>query len=418
MTTQQERVRVLTTLSSSIEFYDFALIIFLAPTLSKVFYPSDFQHQGLMAVLGIFAFGYLSRIIGGVIIGERGDRKGRKPAFVFSIGLMAFATLAISLLPSYQQMGYIGAFLLAVLRVTQGLALGGEVPGAIVFCTEHNNARKRGYSTSLIIFGVTFGNILASGLQSVLSSLLTQQQFLAWGWRIMFVVGAGLSLISLLLRFSVKETSYFTEEEKHPPKEAPPIYQLLKMHPKAVFKGFLLTSLAAISISSFYQLMSLQPSLRVMKSTIHFFVFSSFIIISTSAVLVGMLSDKIGRLPIVQMSCAVFSLFPLSYFYFHKTNIIFTFIPLIIGSALILGVFTAILAELFPTSVRYSGVACCYNLGFAICGGLTPLILEKLNLHGMFMSISVLPCVIAGPLLIYSFFWKDNFRSPLTSQSP
>ena len=418
MKPQQTKVRALTTLSSCIEFYDFSLIVFLAPTLTKVFYPSHFQHQGLIEILGIFAFGYLSRIVGGIIFGHKGDCHGRKSAFVYSISLMGLATFAIAFLPSYDMFGYLGAFLLAILRITQGLALGGEVPGAIVFCSEHNHTKKRGYSTSLIIFGVTFGNVFSSGLMSVLNSLLTKSQFITWGWRVMFIAGGILSMISLIMRFSVSETPYYKKIVKQKITKSKPILQLLSLQPKLILKGFLVTSLAAISISTFYQIINIQPSIRVMKSTINFFVFSSFILISTGAVMAGKMSDKIGRIPIIQLSCAIFTLFPLSYFMFHRTNIILTFTPLLLGSTLILGVFTAVLAELFPTEIRYSGVALCYNLGFAICGGFTPIVLEKFDQAGMFMSISMLPCLVAVPLLISTFFWKDNFNAPMLSQTP
>ena len=419
MKTQQKKVRVLTTLSSCIEFYDFSLIVFLAPVLSQVFYPSHTQHQGLTNILGIFAFGYLSRIIGAIIFGDRGDCRGRKSTLMFSIAMMAIATFAIAILPSYDRLGYAGAYSLAILRVIQGLALGGEVPGAIVFCSEHNNAKRRGYSTSLIVFGVTFGNVLASGLFSLLTYLMPHTQFVNWGWRIMFVVGGILSTISLMMRYSVHETPYFKNISHYAQKEKRPILQLYTQHFTLVVKGFFLTSLAAICISIFYQIIELQPYLHVMPNTINIFVFASFVFISAGAVLVGTISDKIGRLPLVQLSCAVFTLFPLSYFLFHSTSLILTFMPLLIGSALILGVYTAVLTELFPTNIRYSGVALCYNLGFTICGGLTPVILQHLNQSGIFMSMSVLPCLVAVPLLLFStFFWRDYFNSPLVNHSP
>ena len=418
MKTQHQKVRVLTTLSSCVEFYDFSLIVFLAPTLSHVFYPSHFHQKGILEILGIFAFGYLSRIAGGIIFGKNGDSHGRKTAFLFSISLMAMATFAIALLPSYQNLGYLGALGLMVLRLVQGLALGGQVPGAIVFCSEHNKAKKRGFSTSLIVFGVTFGNVLASGLLTLLTSLLTRSEFLSWGWRIMFVVGGCLSLISLMLRFSVSETPYYKKLHNVADRVKHPTHQLIHRYPNLVINGFLLASLPAICISTFYQIINLQTSLHVLKNTIHFFIFGSFILISTGAVIVGITSDKIGRIPIVQLSCAIFTLFPLSYFLFHKTNMLITFAPLLLGSTFILGVYTAMLSELFPTQIRYSGVALSYNLGFAICGGFTPVILEQFYQSGLSMFVSVLPCFVAVPLLFSTFFWKDNFNIPLANQYP
>ncbi len=416
MKTQQKKVRVLTALSSCIEFYDFSLVVFLAPELRKVFYPAHIQHQGLPDILGIFAFGYFSRIVGAVMFGDRGDRRGRKSTFMFSIALMATATLAIALLPGYEQMGYSGVCLLAVLRVIQGLALGGEVPGAIVFCSEHNKANRRGYSTSLIVCGVTCGNVFASGLLALLTYLLSGEQFLDWGWRIMFLAGGALSIVSLIMRYSVTETPYFKKLGQCRVQRR--IIQLYRQNFALIIKGFFLTSLAAICISTFYQIDELQPSLHVMSSTIHVFVFTSFVLISAGAVLVGIISDRIGRLPLVQLSCAVFTLFPLSYFLFHKTSLILTFAPLLAGGSLISGVYTAVLAELFPTYIRYSGVALCYNLGFAICGGLTPVVLQYFNQSGIVMSVSILPCLVAVPLLFSTFYWRDYFNSPLVNHSP
>ncbi len=398
-----------------LEFYDFALLIFLAPTLRLILFPhSDIQTHQLL-LLSIFASGYLTRIIGGIWFSHYGDRLGRKSTYIKTVAIMTAASFGIALLPSYAESGYVGLICLIFLRLIQGLSLGGEIPGAIVFAAEHSEINRRGFTTGLIVAGVTSGNVVASGLLVLLTTYLSHDSFTQYGWRLMYIAGALFSLFSLYLRQSISETPVFLELKNKV--ETFPAKIFLRRYKSKLILGVLITSAPAIAISSIYQLYYLSDITLALPISMHTFILLSFICTCIGAIVSGLVSDKIGRIPIIRLSCIIIFLLPLSYHCFYKCSLLLAFLPLIVNSALISGVYEATLSELMPTQIRFTGIALCLNLAFSTIGGCSPLLMEWLNLHGVNSAISWIPAFISIPLFIASFYWKDHFNLSLNSNN-
>lgn len=173
-----------------LEWYDFAIYGYFAPIIGTLFFPADDPLASLLAAFGVFAVGYAARPLGGAAFGHIGDKIGRKPALILSVMMMGAATSAIGLLPDHAEIGTTAALLLVALRIAQGLSVGGEYPGSIVFLAEHAPPERRGYLASWPMFGSVGGFLLGSGLGALVSSMLDDAAMHAWGWRIPFLLGA------------------------------------------------------------------------------------------------------------------------------------------------------------------------------------------------------------------------------------
>lgn len=200
---------VLASLGAGLEWFDFAIYLLLASVISYNFFPHGDSVIALMNTFATFALGYLARPIGGIIFGHIGDKFGRKPAFTLSVFLMACTTLLIGLTPSYAHIGIWATALLVLFRLLQGFSVGGEISSATVFTLEHFKARKPGLAVGIIFMSLTFGNALAGCFIYVLNHFLTQQQLFSWGWRIPFVFGFALGIVSYWVRKACFETPDF-----------------------------------------------------------------------------------------------------------------------------------------------------------------------------------------------------------------
>ena len=202
----------LAALGGALEFYDFIIFVFLAAVVSQHFFPADIPDWlRQFQTYGIFAAGYLARPLGGIIMAHFGDLFGRKKMFNLSILLMAFPTLLMGLLPTYETVGIIAPVGLLILRILQGAAIGGEVPGAWVFVSEHVPAHRTGYACGTLTAGLTAGILLGSLVATALNSILTQAEILAWGWRVPFLLGGVFGLCAMMLRRWLEETPIFAE---------------------------------------------------------------------------------------------------------------------------------------------------------------------------------------------------------------
>ncbi len=200
-------------LGGALEFYDFMIFVFLANTISPQFFPATQHINSLLGLFSAFTVGYLARPIGGLVFSHYGDLRGRKKAFYVSILLMAVPSLLIATLPSYQHIGFIAPVVLVLLRIIQGLAVGGEIPGAITFTFEHVDASKRGRAIVIVFFALSLAVLFAQSVTALLHSLLTQAQFYLWGWRIAFLIGAILGVVGGYMRKNVSETPFLTQSK-------------------------------------------------------------------------------------------------------------------------------------------------------------------------------------------------------------
>ena len=231
-----------------LEWYDFAVYGFLAPILGTAFFPADDQVASLLAAFGVFAIGYIARPLGGVIFGHLGDKIGRKPSLILSIMCMGAATLAIGVLPAHAQIGTAAAFLLVVLRILQGISVGGEYTGSIVFLGEHAPPEKRGLQSCWPEFGGIIGFLLGSGIGALTSNLLGEQAMHAWGWRIPFLLGAVIAVFGAIFRRGLTETPALQNLEQ---RSTSPVIVALQDHWRPILR---MVSLILVGSVGFYMM--------------------------------------------------------------------------------------------------------------------------------------------------------------------
>ncbi|CAN5447783.1 MFS transporter [soil metagenome] len=367
-------------LGGALENYDFTIYIFVAPILALLFFPSDNSFVSLLNTLGVFAIGYFSRFLGAVLFGHYGDKRGRKKGMLISIAIMALATIFIGFIPAYASIGILAPILLVSLRFLQGIAIGGDLSGAITFVAEYAEPKSRGLSCSFVYCAVNIGIVLASSIAALLTLLLTHEQFISWGWRILFWLGSIIGVVGFYLRSRVAETPFFTELAQSKNIIKFPLFYLFRIHLKELLQAMGLVWLWAVIIAQIFlfmptylhQISHLELDKILALNAINTLIFALCI------PLMGYLSDKIGRKPLILTTAALFIIlsYPL-YTQLAYGSIGFKMLALCcfaILSAGIVGTVPCVLSELFPTQVRYSGVAITYNAGFAIFAGLTPMI--------------------------------------------
>jgi len=408
----------LASIGAALEYYDFVIYAMLAGYLSILFFPNEDPIASLLQTFGVFALGYLVRPIGGMIFGSLGDRIGRKITFIISIATMGISTFAVGLLPTYAMIGAAAPILLILCRLLQGLSFGAELPGAITFIAEHAVTGKRGWHCGLLFFGVSLGAILGSLMNYLLSIFLTKPQILTWGWRLPFLLGGILAVIGFIIRRNIEETPLFMQQRDANQLLAQPLKTVISNHYGLIIKGIAITFFPAsfILINLFFP--------TYLHEFLHYPLQQVFLVMTLGLVwatvllpVFGWLSDFTGRKPmlivasIIVIFCnyALFSILKiasfsalLSFMLLYQTLI-----------AMLAACYPSMLAELFPTSLRYSGVAVCYNTAMAIAG-LVPMLASGLIkvthqplIIGLMLGIFALVCTIAAMSLV------DNTKQAL-----
>lgn len=414
-TQEQKKIILLTSLGGALEFYDFIIFVFFAKILGQLFFPSTHAVISLMATWSLFAVGYLMRPLGGIILGHMGDRVGRKKTFLITLIGMAVPSLLIGLLPGYQSIGILAPILLIVFRLLQGFCVGGEIPGALVFITELTPTRNRALVCSLIFFGVNSGLLFGSLITTVLSYVMPPESLLAWGWRLPFCLGGVLGILGFYLRSQLHETPLFLTLQRQKKQSRFPLKEVLAQSSLQIAQGALLTSLGAVIVSICFLFMP------TYLSTFFNYSFDKLMILNTALiliysfvpVLIGYYADKLGYLKILRVGALGLLLFsyPLYTLFAGKLFFWVIFATLILTGIgnLVISVFTSILVGLYPTTVRYTGVALVYNLGFAVAGGFTPLLLTWLiHISGNRLIPSVYLMLFAGCAFLVSFFMRET----------
>ena len=384
---EYRRVLFSSYLGTTIEFYDFLLY----GTAAAVVFPAVFfsgldEFTAVLFSLGTFAAGYVARPLGGVIFGHYGDRIGRKKMLVVTMLVMGVASFLIGLVPSAAMIGGWAAVILVLLRVAQGIAVGGEWGGASLMALEHSGGEGRGLAASFVNAGAPSGAVLGS-LMLGLFSLLPQEQFLSWGWRIPFLLSAVLLGLGLWVRSQVSESPVFQAalakaEEQERTKEPLPLLSVLR-RPKAL----ILTTLGAgaafafqVTMATFAQAYALQHGATRPQVLLGFAV-ASFLAIF-GVLLAGRLSDRFGRRPvlvvgIVGWAALAFPMFAL----WGSGNAVLITLGFVIGlqfQSLTYGPLGAFISEQFGTKARYTGASLGYQLATLLGGGFTPGILAAL----------------------------------------
>ena len=372
------RTLALAALGGALEFYDFVVFVFFALPLSHAFFPADSAPWlAQLKVYGIFAAGYLARPLGGVVMAHYGDKRGRKRMFTLSVFLMALPTLGIGLLPVYAQVGMLAPLLLLVLRVVQGIAVGGEVPGAWVFVAEHVPPQRVGFACASLTSGLTVGIVLGSLVAAGLNRALEPVQLDAYGWRLPFVIGGVFGFLAVWLRRWLSETPVFAAMQARRELVAGlPLAQVVSRHRPAVLLSMLVTWMLTAAI---VVLILMTPTL--VQSAFHVAPSRAFLgnnvasfALALGCLFYGRLADRIGpaRALLGGASGLLVCAYAL-YLDLAAGGAHFVALYALAGFAVgVTGVVPVLMVGAFPPAVRFSGLSFSYNIAYAVFGGLTP----------------------------------------------
>ncbi len=375
---EQKKVLALSSLGGVLEFYDFIIYIFLASIIEKLFFANNAAYIATLKTLAIFSIGYLLRPLGGMVFSHFGDRYGRKVVFLLTVIFMALPSFAIGLLPTTAQIGIAAPILLLIFRMMQGMALGGEIPAAITFVSEHVSIHRRAFALSTLFFGINMGLLLGSLVTTIMTSLLTNEAMLAYGWRIPFLLGGVFGIASIFLRQYLHETAAFSSLREQDVQRVP-LITLLRKAPGKVIQGMLLVTIGSVTVFLYlYWPQYLHQYMHYDFGTLMRVNTAGTMVLNITILIGGLLADRYGFRTVylagtallIVLTYPLFMLFNLQSIAWVITgymifSVLFGFIP---------GSYSSILSSLFPTPIRYSGIAMSYNLAYAIFGGLSPLI--------------------------------------------
>ncbi len=402
-----------------VEWYDWYTYSAFSLYFAATFFPGSSATAQLINTAGIFAVGFLMRPFGGFLFGKLADKKGRKGAMTLSVLLMSFGSLLIAILPGYQSIGIAAPLLLLVARLLQGLSVGGEYGTSATYLSEVATPARRGFYSSFQYVTLIGGQLIALGLQLLLQHVfLTDKQLHTWGWRIPFAIGAILSLVALYLRTHLRESESFENKKENKPGKGT-LSELLK-HPKAIATvvGLTLGGTLAFYTYTTYMQKFLVNTVGLSKNQSTFLSFCSLLIFALIQPLFGMLSDRIGRRPLLLSFGILGTLFtiPLLTTLSHTTHM-WTAFALLMAALIIVSGYTSInavvKAEIFPVEIRALGVGLPYSVTVAVFGGTAEYIAlwAKQAGHESFFYWYVTVCIFIS-LLVY-FLMKDTKKTSL-----
>jgi MFS transporter, MHS family, proline/betaine transporter len=359
------------------ELFDFTIYGFFAVAISRAFYPSGSMYGTFAA----FGAAFLMRPVGAIVLGACGDRMGRRAALVVTIGLMAAATGFTGLIPTYQSIGIWAPIALVACRLLQGFSTGGEWGGAAAFLVEYAPPGKRGLTGSWQQVSTQIGSVSGSLSAALLATALTPEDFYAWGWRIPFVAGFLLGPIGYYLRRKVAETPAFTLAVESRKVERSPLGIALRIYGTRMLQAFGLSIIGCIANYVFivYLVSYAINTMKLPASSALACAAAFGIIVMVLTPFVGMLSDRIGRRKLI-LACALLNLlfdYPLFLLAIDGGTFQTLLLALAINAvfqSLYTGTIPSILAEMFPTPVRYTGLSVSYGFAVVLFGGLAPLI--------------------------------------------
>jgi len=393
--TRREERRVLagTMVGTTIEWYDFFIYAQAAGLVLAGLYfaPLANDNAGLAQLVAWASLGisFLFRPLGAIVAGHLGDRLGRKAMLVMTLVIMGVATALIGLLPTFEQIGVWAPLLLIVLRILQGFSAGGEWGGAALMSVEHAPVTKRGFFGAYPQIGVPTGLILATGVMLLVTSSMSEEAFLAWGWRIPFLVSVLLIVVGFVIRRSVDESPVFKEMQDRKKESAAPLRQLFTTHSRQVILTaliFIANNAAGYLLIAFFSSYATKPveagGLGMERSPVLLASTIAAVFWLASTMLGGILSDRIGRIRTFQFGYAWLFIWAIPMFLLIDTgNILWFTVALVVlasGLGFSYGPQAALYAEMFPAQVRYSGVSIGYALGAILGGAFAPLIAQLL----------------------------------------
>lgn len=416
---KMRKIAVASVIGTTVEWYDlFLFATASALVFNKIFFPSFDALVGTMLAFGTFAAAYVARMAGAALFGHFGDRMGRKSMLLTSLLTMGAATFAIGLLPDYATIGIAAPILLLLLRVIQGLALGGEWGGAVLMVVEHSPKDKRGFYGSLVQVGVPGGTMIANLVFLIIAGIMPEEALLAWGWRIPFLASVILVAVGLYIRLTLEETPSFQAVKDAGAKAKMPLAELLRKYWKQVLLG----ALATISTGTAFNIL-VAFGLTYGKTKLGFSTNDMLIaVLAACAVgiimlpVFGKLSDKFGRKPIIVggIIAEIVVSFPLFWLMDTRSlaGVVFGYILLMTAFCANYGPIATFLAELFGSRVRYSGLSVAYMLAGLLGSAITPVATTALlNATGQGSSVAWFMIGSAAVSLVALLLLTETLRS-------
>jgi MFS family permease len=372
----------LASLGGALEYYDFIIFVFFTQVIGQLFFPPDTPDWlRQLQAFGLFAAGYLARPLGGILMAHFGDRSGRKRMFLLSVLLMALPTLAIGLMPTYASIGHAAPIALLLLRILQGAAVGGEVPGAWVFVAEHAPPHRTGFACGVLTAGLTLGILLGSLVAGAVTTAWGPTAVLEWAWRVPFLLGGVFGLGAVWLRRYLDETPVFEELRRRRELVAGlPLARVLRGHGNAVVMSMLLTVLLTAGI---VVVILMTPTFAQKPFGIPAAIALGAGSYATAAltigcVVFGLAADRFGPARVLLVGALVL---PLAAALLYRVMAVapehyaaaYTLAGFCVG---VVGVVPTAMVRAFPAAIRFSGISFAYNIAYALAGGLTPLLVS------------------------------------------
>lgn len=380
---------------ASIEWYDFFIYgTAAALVFPKLFFPADIPpFAAQIAAFSTFAVGFIARPVGGVLFGHFGDLVGRKRALATALIMMGLGTAAIGVLPSYATAGVLAPTLLVVLRFVQGLAVGGQWGGAALLAIESAPPGRQGYYGSFVQIGVPLGVLLANVVFLAVSAGLAPEAFLAWGWRVPFLLSLALVAIGIYVQFNLEESAEFDQAERRDEARAEggaarsPIISVLIRHPAEIVLagGAFVANNTCFYVAITYAVAYGASTLHLSKTLMLGAVMLGSVVMIPALIVCGWISDHWGRRPPFMLGAALTALWAFAFFPLLETGapwaVILAIAVELVLISLMYGPQAALFAELFPVEVRYSGASLGYQLGAVVGGGFAPIVATALYAH-------------------------------------
>ncbi len=405
------RIVLLASLGGTLEFYDFVIFGVFARDIAATIFPSASPIASLMASFAAFAAGYLARPFGGLILAHYGDRYGRRQVFLWSVFVMSAATLGMGLVPSYAQWGVAASALMVVLRLLQGFCLGGELPGALTYVVE-TAPRIAPLVCGVVFSCVTMGVAAATAVSLSVRTWLPAELVPVYGWRIAFVIGGLGGVLSFVLRRSLEESPEFERMKSLASRQ--PFGDLLRTHKTQVLVGCALLAGTACFNGLFFSHLPAYLS-GVLQYDPRQAVFSQTVGVLASAagiLLVGWIGDRIPPRYLLRLGVTLLLVFSYPFYLaLESRSVNLTLLLVLAGLAagFTNGSFAVLLTDLFPTRIRFTGVALVFNIGFTIFSGTAPLVATTLIRDTNQMASPAFLMMFAAVLALVSSLWVERY---------
>ncbi len=398
-----------------LEWYDFAIYGYFAAAIGRHFFPSEDPVAQLLSAFAVFALGYLVRPIGGALIGHIGDTYGRRTALTVSVVAMAVPTFLMGILPGYDRLGLAAPVILVILRMIQGLSVGGEYTSSMVFLVEHASEGRRGFMGAVTCCGTTIGILLGSGIGAATAALMTPETLEAWGWRIPFLLGIIVGIAGFVLRRHVTDNTPTERGERSPFVETVREHWRLvvRLAGLSMFNGVVFYVMFVYAASWIQTADGIAPAHALAINTLSMSLLLPALLVS------GWLSDRVGRKPVLLLAAilTVIAALPLFWVMYHPT-------PALIfvgqtGFGVLIGMYSGAQAtamvELAPSRIRCTAVALGYNVCLGVFGGLSPLVATWLVER---TADQLAPAYLIMAAAVVSFVaalgMPETYRKPLT----